>query len=234
MSKVGIYLVCDYRNEEEFLNSVEVCQRCDIDFLEVGIPFSDPVADGPVIEKAAFNILNKRKKADFFSSLEKAREIFKKKFYIMTYANVVFGYGSEKFAEKTAFIDGIILADVPFKESEIFEKVFRKYNTNLIHFITPESSYDDIDKVKKVSKDFIYFVSTRGITGGKFNLDNETYDKIRYAQKDFDKDIVLGFGIRTKEDVEKACRVANAVVIGTKAVEAINENSFERFIKDLV
>ena len=233
MCKVGIYLVCDYPNRDGFLKAVEICNRYKIDFLEIGFPFSDPVADGPVIEKAALDVLKRENTGDFFKSLKSAREIFKGRLYVMTYANVIFGYGSEKFAKEAQMVDGMIIADLPLTESGRFKRIFDRYNINLIHFATPESSYEDIDKVKKISKDFIYFVSTRGITGGSFSLDQETADKINYARNNFNKDVILGFGIRSKDDIHKACKTADGVVIGTEAIRAIEENRFENFIKSL-
>ena len=233
MCKVGIYLVCDYLNRDGFLKAVEICNRYKIDFLEIGFPFSDPVADGPVIEKAALDVLKRENTSDFFKGLKSTREIFKGRLYVMTYANVVFGYGSEKFAKEAQMIDGMIIADLPLTESGRFKRIFDKYNINLIHFATPESSYEDMDEVKKMSKDFIYFVSTRGITGGGFSLDHETTDKINYTRNNFNKDVILGFGIRSKDDIDKACKAADGVVIGTEAVRAIEENRFENFIKSL-
>ena len=233
MCRVGIYLVCDYPNRDRFLKAVEICNRYKIDFLEVGFPFSDPVADGLVIEKAALDVLERENTDDFFEGLKSAGEIFNGRLYVMTYANVVFGYGAEKFAKETQIIDGIIIADLPLVESGRFKKIFHKYDINLIHFATPESSYKDIDEVKKMSEDFIYFVSTRGITGGGFNLDQETIDKINYTRSDFDKDVILGFGIRSKDDIDNACKAADGVVIGTEAVRAIEENRFENFVKSL-
>ncbi len=233
MCKVGIYLVCDYPNRDDFLDAVRICEESNIEFLEVGFPFSDPVADGPVIEKAALDVLKKENTDDFIESLRHVRDIFSKKLYIMSYANVIFGYGIEDFARNVNFIDGIIVADLPFVESREFETVFDKYGINIVHFVTPESSFDDIDKIKENSKDFIYFVSTRGITGGGFNIDNETKEKIRYTMKNFQNFVILGFGIKNRYDIKEACRYADGVVIGTEAVRNINNRKFKEYINEL-
>jgi len=233
MCKIGIYLVCDYPNSEKFLDAVAVCEKYGIDFLEIGFPFSDPVADGPVIEKAVLDVLKRENSNDFLQSLKKARDIFSKKLYVMTYSNVIFGYGTEEFAKKSEFIDGIIIADLPFIESERFAKIFDKYKINTIRFVTPETDFSDIDKIKRAAKDFIYFVSTRGTTGGKFSIDAETLQKIEYTKNEFDHDVILGFGIKNSNDIKTACRYADGVVIGTKAVEALEQNGFERFISSL-
>ena len=233
MCRVGIYLVCDYPDKKKFLNAVSVCEKYNIDFLEIGFPFSDPVADGPVIEKAALEVLEKENTKEFIESLKTVRDIFSKRLYVMTYANVIFGYSMEKFAAKVSFIDGIIVADLPFAEAGRFKGVFEKYNINIINFATPESSFEDINKIKKNSRDFIYFVSTRGITGGKFKLDDETKEKVLFSRHGFKGDVILGFGIKNREDIEEACKYSDGVVVGTQAVRALNEGTFENFIANL-
>ncbi len=233
MCKIGIYLVCDYPNSEQFLDAVSICEKYGMDFLEIGFPFSDPVADGPVIEKAASDVLRRENSSDFLQNLKKARDIFSKKLYVMTYSNVIFGYGIKEFAKKAKFINGIIIADLPFIESKRFAIIFDKYKINTIRFVTPETDFSHIDKIKQASKDFIYFVSTRGITGGKFSMDTETLKKLEYTKKGFGYDVILGFGIKDSNDIKTACRYANGVVIGTRAVEALEQNNFEEFISSL-
>ena len=233
MCKVGIYLVCDYPNRDEFLKAVELCNEKGVDFLEIGIPFSDPTADGDVIEKASQEVLKKENLNDFLESLKKVREIFKKKLYIMTYANIVFSNGIEEFAKRFDFIDGIILADVPFVESDRFKKVFKKYDTGFVHFVTPESDFKTIDKIKKESNDFIYFVSVRGTTGSKFKLDDDAIKRLS-ALKDSKYDVIIGFGIRDRKDIEEACKHADGVVIGTAAIQALQNGEFEGFLNSIV
>ncbi len=233
MCKKGIYLVCDYPNRDKFFNAVELCEKNNIDFLEIGFPFSDPVADGHVIEKAALYMLEKENTEDFLQSLKKIRKIFSKKLYVMTYANVIFGYGIEKFSKKVEFVNGMIIADLPFTESKRFKKIFSRYGVNIVHFVTPETDFEDIEKIKAASKDFIYFISTRGITGGNLSIDDETRQKIAHTKEGFENDVILGFGIRNKDDIQKACRYADGVVIGTKAIESLENDGFEQFLHSI-
>ncbi len=233
MCKTGIYLVCDYPDKDKFFEAVEVCENNGVDFLEIGLPFSDPVADGPVIESASLEVLKKENTDDFLSSLKKVREIFSKKLYVMTYSNVIFGYGIEKFAKRVDFVNGLIIADLAFVERGIFKGVFKNYGVNIVHFVTPETDFGYIDKIKSESDDFIYFVSTRGITGGRFSLDKDTLLRVEYTKKGFEKGVILGFGIRNKDDIKKACEYADGVVIGTQAVESLKKGVFEDFVKAL-
>ncbi len=187
-----------------------------------------------MIEKASHEVLKSKNTPDFIETFKRARKLFKGKLYIMTYANVPFGYGLEKFAASVEKADGIIIADLPLVESRRFEEVFTRYNLNLIHFVTPESSFKEIDAVKRRSKEFIYFVSVRGTTGGKFMIDEETKRKVRYARMGFHVPVILGFGIRTREDIERACEISDGVVIGSEAIRAINRGSFKEYIESIM
>ncbi len=234
MCKKGIYLVCDYPTKDSFFEAVRVCDDFNMDFLEIGFPFSDPVADGSIIESAAFDVLKKENVNNFIESTKEVKKLFRNKLYIMTYANIVFGCGMEKFAAAVGFVDGLIIADLPYIESRRLKNVLNKYGINLIHFVTPESSCADIDKIKKSSNDFIYFVSTRGITGGAFSLDDETRKKVIYTKQNSKNDVIVGFGIQNKDDIKEACRYADGVVIGTQAVKNLKSGDFYSFVRDLV
>ncbi|WP_025209222.1 tryptophan synthase subunit alpha [Hippea sp. KM1] len=231
MCRLGIYLVCNYPDREGFLRAVELCNRYGVDFLEIGLPFSDPTADGDVIEKASMEVLKRYRMADFLDSTKQARRIFNGRLYIMTYANIVFSYGIDRFAGDFGFIDGLILADVPYRESNRFKKPLSKKGIGFVYFATPESRQEELERLKRDANDFIYFVSIRGTTGGEFRLDDETKRKIEFLKGAKHK-VILGFGIRNKQDIENACRYADGVVIGTAAVEAMR-GDFETFLLSL-
>ncbi len=234
MCKVGIYLVVDFPDRGRFLEAVELCERMGVDFLEVGFPFSDPVADGDVIEKAAMDVLKKESTPDFIDALHRARKLFSRRMYVMTYANVAYGYSLDRFADSISEADSVILADVPFVESRRFRKVFKKYGLGFVSFVTPESSQRDIDAIKREANDFIYFVSVLGTTGSEFFLDEQTVEKILYCKNGFSKDVIIGFGIKTKADISRACKYADGVVIGTQAVLAVEKGEFGSFLKAIL
>ena len=233
MCKVGIYLICDYPDRNRFLEAVKQCDEFGVDFLEIGIPFSDPTADGDVIEKAALEVLEHENMDDFYDALKSAREIFKRKLYVMTYANVVYANGIESFAKRFSFIDGVILADVPFRESRRFKNVFKRYDIGFVHFVTPETDFETLDRIKNSANDFIYFISIRGTTGGKFELDGDAIERLERL-KGSGQDVVVGFGIKTGDDIKKACRYADGVVIGTEAIKRLNSNGFKQFLEHIV
>ena len=227
MGKIGIYLLANYPSREAFIEAVKICDKNNVDFLEIGFPFSDPIADGDTLEKACYETLQKYDFNDTVDSFKEVQSIFKGKIYIMTYTNIVYSLGIDNFAERVGKISGIILADLPLREIGPFEKGFKKHGINVIRFLTPESRDEDIKRAVKSARDFIYFVSKRGTTGGAFALDDETREKIGRV-KASGKEVFVGFGIKDRQDVKLACEVADGAIIGTKAVSEL-EAGIERF-----
>lgn len=227
MGKLGIYLVADYPSRKVFLGAVRACQERGVDFLEVGFAFSDPVADGDVLERAAQTVLKERSVDDFVEALREARAIFTRPVYVMTYANIVYSLGMAAFAKRIAPIDGLILADLPLREISSFERGLKGSGVKIIRFLTPESRADDVASALAGASGFIYFVSKRGTTGGAFELDDETRKKIG-AIRGKGVDVFVGFGIQEKTDLETAYRVADGAIIGTRAVVEL-EKGVERF-----
>ncbi|OSS41754.1 Tryptophan synthase alpha chain [Desulfurella amilsii] len=226
---IGIYLISNYPKKSTFLEAVEICNSLDVDFLEIGIPFSDPIADGAVLEKASFEMLDKYTTRDFLESLFEVKRLFQKRLYIMTYTNIPYSLKDE-FNKYSKLASGVILADLPVREAIGFEK---KLGCNIIKFATPESRSSDLDLAIKSTKDFIYFISKRGITGGDFALDSQTVQKINYCKKH--TKVYLGFGIRNANDIAKAFSISDGVIIGTQAAIELQKGvqDFERFIKSL-
>jgi tryptophan synthase alpha chain len=234
MGKLGIYLLANYPSRETFIEAVKICDKHNVDFLEIGFPFSDPIADGDTLEKACYETLQKYNFNDTVESFKEVQSIFKGKIYIMTYTNIVYSMGIDNFAEIIGKISGIILADLPLREIGSFEKGFKKHGINVIRFLTPESREEDINRAVKSSRDFVYFVSKRGTTGGEFALDEETREKISRV-KTSGKEVFVGFGIKDSTDIKLACEVADGAIIGTKAVSELGNGveSFRHYIVGL-
>ena len=198
-----------------------------VDFLEVGFPFSDPVADGEVLERASLAALKAGTMSDFIAGFRDARAIFSGPVYIMTYTNIVYSRGASRFLDWVGPVNGLILADLPLREIPLFEKGMKGASASLIRFLTPESRPEDITLALKGARDFIYFVSKRGTTGGSFELDDQTRQKIGTV-RGRGVPVYVGFGIRERRDVDLACAVADGVIIGTKAVSELEEG-IDRF-----
>lgn len=234
MGKLGIYLLANYPSRETFIQAVVACQELGADFLEIGFPFSDPVADGALLERASFEVLKRYRVADLIRSFQEAREIFTGRIYIMTYTNIVYNQGVATFIKRVGPVTGLILADLPLREISPFEKELKDASVSLIRFLTPESRDHDVTLALKGARDFIYFVSKRGTTGGAFELDAETREKIA-RMRGKGVDVYVGFGIRGKKDFDLACSAADGAIIGTKAVSELEQgvDAFRGFLKSL-
>ncbi len=217
----GLYLVAGYPDFETFSHAVEIAEASGFDFIEVGIPFSDPVADGPFLTKAAQEAI--KNGVSFERALEWLRSYKGSlKLYVMTYANVLWAVGLGRASRELeeAGVEGVIVADLPNSEHSFFKS--NGFLLPLISFATPESRESDMEMLKEINEGFIYFVSVRGTTGGRFNPDEETKEKIFYLKNHCKVPVVLGFGISTKEDAEQALQLAHGFVIGTEAVKRLS------------
>lgn len=234
----GFYLVANYPDEKTFIQTAIAGLKY-FDFLEIGIPFSDPIADGAAISEAAYTVLkNGFKVKDAFAPLKKIREAVapEKKIYFMTYSNIVIQYGICEFSEicKKYSVNGVILADVPYIESHIFKNVFSNNKIDFIHFVTPENNPAQIKQISKAAQGFLYCISVRGITGGQFKIDAELKNIISISKKNSAVPVVLGFGIRNRNDVITALKFADGFIIGTKIIELLkNKENFETFCKEI-
>ena len=161
------FITCGDPDLDTTKEIVRAMEKNGADLIELGIPFSDPTAEGPVIQAANLRALTGGVTTDkIFDMVEDLRKDVKVPMVFMTYANVVFSYGIERFAKKAAAVgmDGVILPDVPFEEKEEFASVFRKEGMDLISLIAP-TSHDRISMIAKEAEGFVYCVSSLGVTG---------------------------------------------------------------------
>lgn len=209
------------------------------DLIELGIPFSDPVAEGPVIQNANCRALAGGIKIEnIFEMVEELRKEISVPMVFMTYANVVFSYGIEKFAEKSYKIgmDGIILPDVPFEEKEEFVSSFRKYGLDFISFVTP-SSYDRIQMIAREATGFVYCVSSLGVTGMRTNISTKI-DEMIQSVKEVNPDIpcAIGFGISNEEQAKIMSEYADGIIVGSAIMDIIAKHgkSSAPYVTDFV
>jgi tryptophan synthase alpha chain len=235
MGKLGIYLLANYPSKTLFLDAVAACAKHGIDFIEVGFAFSDPVADGDVLENAAHTVLKDNTVDDFIDGFHAARRIFTGKLYIMTYANIVYANGVGAFARRVKGCDGLIIADLPVREAARIEAQLEGASMGIIRFVTPESRPEDVEAAMKGAGEFIYFISKRGTTGGAFELDGEAREKLR-GIRGRGVDVCIGFGVQEREDVRKVFEVADGAIIGTRAVAELERGigAFSAYIEALV
>lgn len=193
------------------------------DLIELGIPFSDPTAEGPVIMEADEVALKAGTTTDkVFELTKKLRETITVPMVYMTYANVVFSYGCEKFAQKAADagIDGLILPDVPYEEKEEFTEFFDRYGLDLISMIAPTSE-DRIAMIAKEAKGFIYMVSSLGVTGTRSEITTDISAMTDLVKKNSEVPCAVGFGISTPEQAARMAELSDGAIVGSAIIKII-------------
>lgn len=193
------------------------------DLIELGIPFSDPTAEGPVIMEADEVALKAGTTTDkVFELTKKLRKTITVPMVYMTYANVVFSYGCEKFAQKAADagMDGLILPDVPYEEKEEFTEVFDRYGLDLISMIAPTSE-DRIAMIAKEAKGFIYMVSSLGVTGTRSEITTDISAMTDLVKKNSEVPCAVGFGISTPEQAARMAELSDGAIVGSAIIKII-------------
>ncbi len=195
------------------------------DLIELGIPFSDPTAEGPVIQGANIRALkNKITTDDVFAMVDEIRADVKVPMVFMTYANVVYSYGIEKFLSRCneVGINGIILPDVPYEEKTEFTDVCEKYDIDFISMIAPTSE-DRIDMIASEAKGFIYIVSSLGVTGTRTQLNGNIKNLVDRVRKNTDVPCAVGFGISTPEQAREMANISDGAIVGSAIVRVVEK-----------
>lgn len=191
------------------------------DLIELGIPFSDPTAEGPVIEAADMRSLKAGTTTDkIFDMVKRVRERVALPMVFMTYANVIFSYGSERFLSQAAALgmDGVILPDIPYEEKGEFQELCRKYDMDLISLIAPTSK-DRIRMIAREAEGFIYCVSSLGVTGVRSEITTDIEAMVRLVKEVKDIPCAVGFGISTPEQAERMAAVSDGIIVGSAIVK---------------
>jgi tryptophan synthase alpha chain len=238
---LSIYFSAGHPNLEDTTSILKKLQSSGADMIEIGLPFSDPLADGPVIQKSSSKALrNGMTTEKLFNQLEGVRKEINIPLIIMGYFNPIMQYGVEKFCEKCKLIgiDGLIIPDLPVSVyKDDYKELFDKHGLYNMFLITPQTSVERINYIDKASKGFIYMVSSSGVTGVKSNF-NEVQTKYfkRIKSMNLNTPTIIGFGISNQQTFNSASEYSNGAIIGsafinfleTKGVVKINE-----FIKSI-
>ena len=193
------FITCGDPSLEVTEQLVYALEEAGADLIELGIPFSDPTAEGPVIQAANVRALSGGVTTDkIFEMVEKIRKRTAIPMVFMTYANVVFSYGTERFVKKAADIgmDGLILPDVPFEEKEEFDSVCRAHGLDLISLIAP-TSHERIARIAREAEGFVYCVSSLGVTGMRSSITTDIGAMVKLVKAEKDISCAVGFGIST-------------------------------------
>jgi len=223
------YIMVGYPNEKSTICIINGLIKGGADIIELGFPFSDPIADGPVIQNASNISLNKGAKIDkFFQIIKKIRRETDIPLILMTYTNILYKIGYEKFMlkAKNAGIDGFILPDMSIEESKNYVNAARKNKLDTIFLISPNTSTERIKKILKVTSGFLYLVSMYGTTGMQTKIQKYTIDAIKKTKKVVNKKkpIGIGFGINTPQDAKKFLSFGlDAIIVGSAFLRLIEK-----------
>ena len=215
------FITCGDPSLEVTEQLVYAMEEAGADLIELGIPFSDPTAEGPVIQGANVRALSGGVTTDkVFDMVVKIRKNSSVPMVFMTYANVVFSYGTERFIKTAAEIgmDGLILPDVPYEEKEEFDIVCKKYGIDLISLIAP-TSHERVAQIAKDAEGFVYCVSSLGVTGTRTNITTDIGAMVKLVKQAKDIPCAVGFGISTPEQAKKMAAQSDGAIVGSAIVK---------------
>lgn len=233
------YLTCGWPNEDGFLQSVQGLAEAGCPYFEVGFPFSDPIADGPVIQLSSTEALQAGITLErCFELTQKATEKAGIPAVCMTYANLVFCLGLDAFCARLAKAGcvGLIVPDLSHEESEPVRQACASHGLELISFLAPTSAPDRRQEIAQQAQGFLYLVAVRGVTGGETQMSEELSQLIAEAKSHSQIPVLVGFGIRGPEQVQSMLEAgADGVIVGTALIEEIGKARDEgRAIQDAV
>lgn len=219
------FVTCGDPDLETTAKVVRAAVENGADLIELGIPFSDPAAEGPVIQGANLRALRGGITTDkIFAFVKELRRDVKVPMVFMTYANVVFSYGAEKFIStcRDIGIDGLILPDLPYEEKEEFLPTCRQYDVDLISLIAPTSE-NRISMIAREAEGFIYIVSSLGVTGTRSEIKTDLASIVKVVRENTKVPCAIGFGISTSEQAKRMADISDGAIVGSAIVKLIEK-----------
>lgn len=219
------FITCGDPDLETTAAAVRAMAQNGADLIELGIPFSDPTAEGPVIQAANIRALSGGVDTDkIFDFVRGLREDVTVPMVFMTYANVVFSYGADEFISTCREIgtDGLILPDIPFEEKEEFSEICRRYEVDLISLIAPTSE-NRIGMIAREAEGFIYLVSSLGVTGVRSEITTDLGAIVKVIRENTDAPCAIGFGISTPEQAKQMAEISDGAIVGSAIVRLLEQ-----------
>ena len=231
------YITVGYPNIEATQKIATILSDSGCDIIELGIPFSDPLADGATIQKASHQALQQGTIPD--SCLEVAHKLHQKivtPLVFMTYYNPVFNFGLEAFCQSCAEVgvSGLIIPDLPPEEGAELEAITRKHSLDLIYLLAPTSTEERIAMVAERSRGFIYLVSLTGVTGTRQTLPPELENFVKRVRQKTKQPLCVGFGVSNPEQASRIARIADGVIVGSRLIQLIEEDATLSSLKAFV
>ena len=236
---LNIYFTAGYPKINDTLRIAHALEEAGVDIIEIGIPYSDPIADGPTIQDSSQKALDAGMSLKLLMrQLQDLRKHIKIPVILMGYINPVLQYGFTKFCQdcKEVGIDGVILPDLPMQEyAEMYQVTFEEYGIYNIFLMTPQTSEKRVLQINEASKGFIYMVSSASITGAKQEVSQAQIDYFERIQKmNLSVQRLIGFGISNKETFDNACQYASGAIIGSAFINQLNKDDSDEAITSFV
>lgn len=236
---LNIYFTAGYPKINDTLRIARTLEAAGVDIIEIGIPYSDPIADGPTIQDSSQKALDAGMSLKLLMrQLQDLRKHIKIPVILMGYINPVLQYGFTKFCQdcKEVGIDGVILPDLPMQEyAEMYQLTFEEYGIYNIFLMTPQTSEKRVLQINEASKGFIYMVSSASITGAKQEVSQAQIDYFERIQKmNLSVQRLIGFGISNKETFDNACQYASGAIIGSAFINQLNKDDSDEAITSFV
>ncbi|AFJ90660.1 tryptophan synthase subunit alpha [Blattabacterium sp. (Blaberus giganteus)] len=230
-----IYFTAGFPYVNSTVKIIKILQDLDVDLIEIGIPYSDPLADGMTIQKSNQTSLNNGMNISLlFDQIEKFKEKIKIPIILMGYYNQFYQFGKDKFLKKCqeSEISGLILPDLPIDiYLHEYQNIFEKYLLSMIFLVTPKTNLNRISMLSKISDGFLYIVSSISTTGNVNPFGGEQISFFKQIKKlSINIPKLIGFGIRDKKTFDLSCRYANGGIIGSSFIQSLNKNKLEESI----
>ncbi|MGM0503932.1 MAG: tryptophan synthase subunit alpha [Bacteroidota bacterium] len=234
---LSVYFTAGYPELNSTTKIIEELENSGADLIEVGIPFSDPIADGPVIQYSNNAAIENGITLELiFTQLEQISAISNIPKIMMGYFNPVLKFGVERFCEKCVKvgIDGIIIPDLPLTEyKNQYQQIFKKYDIHFIFLVSPQTSKQRLSEIESLSTAFIYAVSTNSTTGGAVDFAKQK-SYFSFLRQHLTKPFLIGFGVKDRPSFASACSFANGAIIGSAFIKALSEkNDVKNFIQEI-
>lgn len=240
-----VYLTCGYPDIATTEKLVLELEKRGADILELGVPFSDPLADGPIIQEASSYALKKKiSLKDIFSLVKRLRQKSQIPICLMGYYNPIFSFGQVKFVNQAvkSGVDGVIIPDLPPEEDLWLVSLAKQAGFKTIFFLSPISSPKRIKYISQAATGFIYYVSLTGVTGARQALPPDLTQNVNVIKRYTQKPLCVGFGISKPQHIKEICKVADGAIIGSAVIKVIREHigkkdlveEVGRFVKNLI
>lgn len=236
---LSIYFTAGYPTLDSTVDIASDLEKAGVDFLEIGFPYSDPVADGPTIQQSSQHALaNGMTLSKLFDQLKDLRNRVSIPVFLMGYFNPVMQFGIENFCRacKQVGVTGTIIPDLPIEEyEEFYQKTFQENQISNVFLVTPQTSEERIRKIDSLSSSFIYLLSSNSTTGSHLDVQQEAEAYFKRIQAmELKRPVIIGFGIHNHQTFKKATRYAQGAIIGSAFVKILGQGDYPDKINDFV